>query len=239
MGVDGVDCRRRTEANALRVFDCKVETCQPVILGLPKITDHLCRDCGDHFALLQELLHHAGIAYEIVPRLVRGPDYYVRTAFEIVSGELGAQNALVGGGRYDGLSEVLGGPPAHGFGFAMGVDRLVMVLPEEICAVIGYRPDVFIAYLGEAAFMRALELARAVRREGVACHLEYPGGSLKSQMRLAHRVSARHVLIVGDDEIARERYQLKRMEDSEQWEASLPELIRYLKESRKTVATAS
>jgi histidyl-tRNA synthetase len=222
------DCRRRTYGNALRVLDCKVESCQPVIAMLPRITDHLGPECSEHFNQVKEFLTVAGIGYEIVPRLVRGLDYYVRTAFEIVSGELGAQNALVGGGRYDGLSEILGGPRAPGFGFAMGVDRLVMILPAQVCAEIGYRPDVFVAYLGDAAFKRALTVARALRGEGRICHLEFVDGSLKSQLRLAHKIGARHVLIIGDEELARERYQVRRMHDSKQWEMTLPELLSYL-----------
>jgi histidyl-tRNA synthetase len=195
---------------------------------LPRITDHLGPECSEHFNQVKEFLTVAGIGYEIVPRLVRGLDYYVRTAFEIVSGELGAQNALVGGGRYDGLSEILGGPRAPGFGFAMGVDRLVMILPAQVCAEIGYRPDVFVAYLGDAAFKRALTVARALRGEGRICHLEFVDGSLKSQLRLAHKIGARHVLIIGDEELARERYQVRRMHDSKQWEMTLPELLSYL-----------
>jgi histidyl-tRNA synthetase len=229
------DCRRRMDGNALRVLDCKVESCQPVIAGLPKITDHLCVNCATHFESLRGFLGGAGIVWEIVPRLVRGLDYYVRTAFEIVSGELGAQNALVGGGRYDGLSEVLGGPPAHGFGFAMGVDRLVMILPERVCAEIGYRPDVAIVYLGDPAFHKALAIARALRRDGIHCHLEFAGGSLKSQMRLAHKAAARHVLIIGDQELSKERYQIRRMADSRQWEVSLSELMSYLESNRGEV----
>jgi histidyl-tRNA synthetase len=221
------DCRRRSETNPLRVFDCKVETCQPLIERLPKITDHLCEECSRHFRQFLEYLQAAGISYELVPRLVRGLDYYVRTAFEIVSGGLGAQNALAGGGRYDGLSEILGGPPAHGFGFALGLDRLVMLLSEaEARAPAG--AEVFIAYLGDAAFQRAISIARTLRQQGISCDLEYGGGSLKSQMRLANKVQARHVLILGEDELARERYLLKRMSDSKQWDTSLPELIQYL-----------
>jgi len=222
------DCRRRAESNALRVLDCKVETCQPLIAGLPRITEHLCADCSSHFQRLREYLGHAKIAYEIVPRLVRGLDYYVRTAFEIVSSGLGAQNALVGGGRYDGLSEALGGPQVHGFGFAMGLDRLVMILPQDLCAQTGYRPDVYLAYLGGDAFRRALELGRSIRSSGRNCHLEFEGGSLKSQLRLAHRLGARHVVIIGDEELARDTYLIRRMRDSVQWEASLPELMHYL-----------
>ncbi len=223
------DCRRRAEMNPLRVLDCKVESCQPYIAQLPRITDHLCERCANHFKAFRGLLEESGIEYEIVPRLVRGLDYYVRTAFEIVSGELGSQNALVGGGRYDGLSEVLGGPPVQGFGFAMGLDRLVMILPEALSAGAAWKPEVFIAFLGEAAFRRALSIARSLRSEGRSSYIEFTGGSLKSQLRLANRLNAQHVLIIGEAELAREKYQIRRMADSTQWDATLPELTDYLR----------
>ena len=141
-------------SNSLRVFDCKVESCQPYIEKLPVITDHLCAECAEHFARVKATLDEAGISYAVVPRLVRGLDYYIRTAFEIVSGELGSQNALAGGGRYDGLSEVLGGPRVQAMGFALGLDRLVMLLPEEQSAKWRRKPELFLAHMGEAALKR-------------------------------------------------------------------------------------
>jgi len=159
---------------------------------------------------------------------VRGLDYYVRTAFEMVSGELGSQNALAGGGRYDGLSEVLGGPPVQGFGFALGLDRLVMILPDSVAEASADRPQVCLVYLSEEASKAAISIARLLRRQSISCHLEFGAGSVKSQMRMANRVGARHVLIIGQDELAKERYSLKRMEDSKQWEVSLAELSQYL-----------
>jgi histidyl-tRNA synthetase len=223
------DCRRRATTNSLRVFDCKVESCQPYIDRLPPIKDHLCVDCADHFGRLRSYLDAAGISYEIVPRLVRGLDYYVRTAFEIVSGELGAQNALVGGGRYDGLSEVLGGPHVPALGFAMGLDRLVMILPEERGTEWQGKPDLFLAHMGEAAFQKALEIARYLRHQGHTCYLDFSEGRLKNQMRLANKLSAQHVLIIGENELAREKYSIKRMEDSQQWEVTLSDLNAYLR----------
>jgi histidyl-tRNA synthetase len=223
------DCRRRAETNPLRVLDCKVESCQPYINHLPKITDYLCQQCSEHFSKFKKYLDEAQIAYEVAPRLVRGLDYYVRTAFEIISGGLGAQNAIVGGGRYDGLSEILGGPPVHGFGFALGLDRLIMIVRDGVIRDSVLRPDLFLAALGEAAVRRASALARALRQEGVRCQLEFDGGSLRSQMRLANKLGARHVLIVGDTELASDRYTIKSMEDSRQWDASLPELVQYFK----------
>jgi histidyl-tRNA synthetase len=227
------DCRRRAETNPLRVLDCKVETCQPVIDALPKIADHLCTECSQHFEQVKTYLQEAGISYEIVPRLVRGLDYYVRTAFEIVSGELGAQNALVGGGRYDGLAEVLGGSRVPGFGFALGLDRLVMLLSQDVRARARRPPELFLAYLGDAAFRKTLSVGRLLRHKGFACHFEFTGGSLKSQLREANRLRASSVLIIGEEELARERYILKRMEDSSQSEVSLEGLVEYLRERRR------
>jgi histidyl-tRNA synthetase len=222
------DCRRRSDTNPLRVLDCKVESCQPYIALLPMITDNLCQECRQHFSQFKQYLDGAGIPYEVVPRLVRGLDYYVRTAFEIVSGSLGAQNAIVGGGRYDGLSEVIGGPPAKGFGFAMGLDRLVMILPDRLAAEHQNRPQIFFAHMGEAAFHRTLQIVRKLRSEGRNCYLDFAGGSIKSQMRLANKVGARHVLIIGDQELASGRYSIKRFDDSKQWEVTADELSAYL-----------
>jgi histidyl-tRNA synthetase len=223
------DCRRRSATNTLRIFDCKIEACQPLIRRLPAITEHLCMDCSAHFGKVREFLDEAGISYEIAPRLVRGLDYYVRTAFEIVSGDLGAQNALMGGGRYDGLSEDLGGPKAPAIGFALGLDRLVMLLPEDLSGERQWKAKLFLAYMGEAAFRKALEIARYLRHLGHNCYLDFSQGSLKSQMRIANKLRAEHVLILGESELARGKYAIKQLKDSRQWEVTLPELVDYLK----------
>jgi histidyl-tRNA synthetase len=237
------DCRRRASTNSLRVLDCKVESCQPFIEKLPVITDHLCTECSGHFERVKDHLGAAAIDYEIVPRLVRGLDYYVRTAFEIVSGDLGAQNALVGGGRYDGLSEVLGGPPVQGIGFAMGLDRLVMVMPGAQSEEFRWKPKLFLAFMGALAFGKALEIARTLRHLGHKCYVDFAEGSLKSQMRLANKLKAEHVLIIGENELARERYALKRLADSQQWDVSISELAEYLRKtgdrSQKSVQSLS
>jgi histidyl-tRNA synthetase len=223
------DCRRRASANSLRVFDCKVASCQPHIDRLPVITEHLCSECAEHFGKVKDLLHEAGIAYAVVPRLVRGLDYYIRTAFEIVSGELGSQNALAGGGRYDGLSEALGGPPVHAIGFALGLDRLVMILPEEQGLRPQWKPELFLAHMGEAALKKASEIARDLRHQGFSCYFDFSAGTLKSQMRMANRLGARYALILGEDELARGVASMKNLEDSRQWEIAIPEIAGYLK----------
>jgi histidyl-tRNA synthetase len=226
------DCRRRAVTNSLRVFDCKVESCQPYIQKLPVITENLCAECADHFARVKTALDEAGIAYDVVPRLVRGLDYYVRTAFEIVSGELGSQNALAGGGRYDGLSEVLGGPRVPAMGFALGLDRLVMLLPEEHSAQWRRKPELFLAHMGEAAFKKALEITRDLRRQGHSCYLDFSDGTLKSQMRLANKLGAQHVLIIGEDELSRGTFTIKRLEDAFQRDIAIHEISDYLKIQR-------
>jgi histidyl-tRNA synthetase len=172
------------------------------------------------------------IPYRVVPRLVRGLDYYVRTAFEIISGELGAQNALVGGGRYDGLSEVIGGPPVQGFGFAMGLDRLIMLLPESLTSEWRWRPDLFLAYMGEAAFLMAMKMARGLRHEGYRCYLDFSSSSLKSQFRLANKIDARNIVVIGDDEIAKGVYPVKRLSDSQQFELNWEQIKAYLQNEK-------
>lgn len=217
------DCHRRYEVNPLRVFDCKVEGCQVVIASLPLITDSLCEECRAHFGKFQSLLRARQIEFQLAPRMVRGLDYYVRTAFEITAGKLGAQNSVVGGGRYDGLSETLGGPPAKGFGFAIGVDRLVMSLADE-SIIPKPAPDLFIAYLGEAAFHAAMLLARSLREQGAYVALDFEGRSLKSAMRLADKLGARYVAILGEDELAKGEVVLREMASGSQENVPLPEL---------------
>ena len=226
------DCRRRIDSNPLRVLDCKVETCQPRINQLPMLIDHLCEDCAIHFARFKSYLAESGISYQVIPRLVRGLDYYVRTAFEIISGELGAQNAVAGGGRYDGLAEVLGGPPTHGFGFALGLDRLIMLLPESTRLRAVQKPDLLLAHLGEASMRKAISVARQLRLKGFRCHIEFGGGSLKSQLRLANRLGVRHAMIIGESELASDLYKIRRMDSSEQREISLADLPDYLETHR-------
>jgi histidyl-tRNA synthetase len=207
------DCRRRAETNPLRVLDCKVEADQPIIEKLPSILDHLCDTCRVHFDAVRRYLDDRGIEYEVRPRLVRGLDYYMRTTFEVVHGSLGAQNSVLGGGRYDGLAESLGSKiHSPGIGFSIGEDRLVMSVegeqaPEPL--------DLFVAPLGEPALRRAAQLARELRARGLAVEVA-EGGKLKRAMELANKAGARFVLIVGENEIAAGRYALKDMTTGEQ-----------------------
>ncbi len=213
------DCHHRYETNALRVFDCKIESCQAVIATLPTITDSLDDASRQHFEEFKAHLDARGIAYTVNPRMVRGLDYYTRTAFEIVGRDgLGAQNTLVGGGRYDGLSETLGGPPTKGFGFAFGLDRMVMALPEVESARLraADAPDVFIVFMGEAARTHSFEIARELRRAGAAVLIEFEERKMKKAMTRAADSGARYALIIGDNEVASRQYVLKNLATGEQ-----------------------
>jgi histidyl-tRNA synthetase len=219
------DCQRRAVTNPLRVLDCKVPEDQPIIDKLPSILDYLCEVCRPHFDTVQQLLKDRGIPFEIRPRLVRGLDYYMRTTFEVVHGALGAQNSVLGGGRYDRLAEALGSKlPAPGIGFSIGEDRLVMTVegvtkPDPL--------DLFIAALGEPATHQAGHLARVVRQSGFSVEVA-PDGKLKRAMELANKLGARYTLIVGDNEIASGRYALKNMLSGEQEQVGRDEIARRL-----------
>jgi histidyl-tRNA synthetase len=193
------DCRRRAVTNPLRVLDCKVPEDQPYIDALPRISDSLDEDSKAHFAAVTAALDAAGVPYVLNPRLVRGLDYYTRTTFEFTHGGLGAQNALLGGGRYDGLSEAIGGPKAPGIGFAMGEDRLVLTLQAQDPA-IQTKVDAYIAPLGEAMNAPALKLARELRRAGLSVELGDGSFRLKKSFEAADK-AARRIVILGEDEL--------------------------------------
>lgn len=221
------DCQRRAETNPLRVLDCKIPEDQPVINALPSILDSLCDVCAPHFAAVQTFLRDRNIDFEIRPRLVRGLDYYMRTTFEVTHGELGAQNSVLGGGRYDGLAESLGSPVhSPGIGFSIGADRLVMTVDQAA----GPSLDIFLAPLGDAALRHAGSLARDLRRSGASVEV-FPGGKLKRAMELANKLGARYTLILGDDEIAAGIYSLKEMHSGEQLRVSREELFQKLSNS--------
>jgi histidyl-tRNA synthetase len=195
------DCQRRAKTNPLRLYDCKVEADQPIIDRLPHSVDYLCEACATHFAAVQRQLTDWNIPWRISHRLVRGLDYYTRTTFEILGHSLGSQNALLGGGRYDGLVKDLGGPDRTGIGFAAGLERLVLALPAT--AKIDAAPRVFIAAIGEEARAEALRLLRELRQAGLPAQMELEARGMKAQMKRADRLAARVTLIVGGDELAR------------------------------------
>src|SRR5947207_8707718 len=209
------DCQRRAVTNPQRVLDCKVPEDQPIIESLPRMNDFLDEPCRTHFAEVQKILTAVEVPFVINHRLVRGLDYYTRTAFEFTHGALGAQNAVLGGGRYDGLSESLGGPPAPGIGFAIGEDRLVMTLQET--AVAATRPvDVYIAPLGAGMNVEAARLARELRRHDVAVSLGDVSFCLKKSLETASKIGARYALIVGENEVNSGQFALKNLGTGEQ-----------------------
>ena len=196
------DCQRRIVQNPLRVLDCKKAQCQPVIESAPKMLEHLCDDCATHFATLRGYLDDLGKRYTINHRLVRGLDYYTKTVFEVWAEGIGAQSALCGGGRYDGLIQLLGGRATPGVGFAAGMDRAVMVMKAQKVEVPPLlTPPVFVVFLGKAARLPAVRLLTQVRRAGIGAQIAM-SGSLKSQLRQANKRHARVALILGEDEIA-------------------------------------
>ena len=214
------DCQRRAGTNPLRVLDCKVEADQPVIDALPSILDSLCETCRAHFDAGKQFLDDRGIAYDVRPRMVRGLDYYMRTTFEVVHGSLGAQNSVLGGGRYDGLAESLGSKiHSPGIGFSIGEDRLVMSVEGEQTNV---PLDLYIAPLGEAGLRHAAIMARDFRRAGIS--VELAEGKLKRAMELANKLAARYTLFVGDNEMAAGRYKLKNMSTGEQLDLTRDEI---------------
>ena len=230
VGQMDADCQRRAVTNPLRVFDCKVPADQPIIDKLPRISEYLDEPCRQHFQQVQEILNAVGVRFSLSDRLVRGLDYYTRTAFEFTHGALGAQNAILGGGRYDGLSESLGGPPAPGIGFAIGEDRLVLALKESAEAV-QRKPDVYIAPLGAGMDREAARLAREMRRHDVVVELGDESFRLKKSLETASKIGARFALIVGENEVKSASFALKNLETGEQVSVPRAELAQKIQSS--------
>ncbi|HNS53546.1 MAG TPA: histidine--tRNA ligase [Syntrophales bacterium] len=209
------DCRRRLSTNPLRVFDCKVDGCRAVVASAPLLIEFLCSECRGHFDEVQACLRRFETPFEVNARMVRGLDYYTKTAFEVTTGALGAQNAIAGGGRYDRLVEDLGGPESPGIGFAVGLERLVAVAPipdEKVIAA----PDLFIAALGKEAQDHAFVLCNRLRMKGVLVETDYGARSLKSQMKRSDRLKCRYTLILGERELQEKKALLRDMKDSTQ-----------------------
>jgi histidyl-tRNA synthetase len=224
----GADSQRRIDTNPLRVLDSKLPEEQPLIEKLPRIAEHLCPACREHFAKLKEQLKLRGIVYEENWRLVRGLDYYMRTTFEITAPGLGSQNAVCGGGRYDGLVELLGGPPTKGIGFALGTDRLILALQEAGKGEAKPQLDVFVAWLGPAAYPMAVRVARTLREAGLAVELPHDEMKFKKSLGLADRLGARYAVILGDDEVAASTCTVKRLADAHQEKIAEAALVEYL-----------
>ena len=217
------DCRRRRLTNPLRVLDCKNANCQEQYKGVPELPDFICGECREHFAEVQRLLVLLGVPFKLNAFMVRGLDYYTRTTFELITGDLGAQSAVGAGGRYDGLVAQLGGPKISGIGFAVGMERLSLLLEQANGPQPDSGIDLFIVALGEAARDRAFGLAQAVRRGGLAVLLDPAGRSLKAQMKQADKFGARFTLIMGEEELQRGVAVLRDMSSKEQEELQLGE----------------
>jgi histidyl-tRNA synthetase len=228
------DCQRRADTNPLRVLDCKVEADQAIIEKLPKIIDHLDPDCGQHFDRVTSELQARGLVYHVTPRLVRGLDYYTRTTFEITSGALGAQNALVGGGRYDGLSEILGGPSTPGIGFSIGQDRLILAVQAAAVLQPGNPLAAYVVWMGEPTLAPAARLVRELRAQGLSVGIDYDPMKIKKAMGIANKLQARFAIIIGEGELASGKYQVKNMATSEQTELEPGGIAEYLANQLRT-----
>lgn len=213
------DCKRRYASNPLRVLDCKASGCKEATAMAPSVLEHLCGECEHHFSAVQQHLNALKVKFEINNRMVRGLDYYTKTTFEMVTTALGSQNAVAAGGRYDGLIEELGGPELPGIGFAMGVERLVLLLDETRLQAEG--PQLFIAALGDRAQTEGFVLLNRLQRQNIHAHMDFSGKSLKAQMRLANRLGSKFTLVLGDNELDAGIARLKRMQDGTEQEVSL------------------
>lgn len=220
------NCQRRYRQNPLRVLDCKAKTCRELTEGAPSITEHLCPDCKEHFSFVTRGLSGLGVDYVLNPRLVRGLDYYTRTTFEVQTASLGAQNAVAGGGRYDGLVKALGGPDTPAVGFAVGMDRLVELLKGNDYG-LSRGPAVYVACLGDAAREKGFFLQAELCSAGVAAEMDYNSRSLKSLMKRADKTGARRVLILGDDELSRGVAVVRNLADKSQEELPLDGISDY------------
>ena len=221
------DCQRRSATNPMRVFDCKSKTCQDLLTQVPAISDQLCDACQQHEHRVVELLERFRVPYRKNPRLVRGLDYYTRTAFEVVTTQLGAQDAVAGGGRYNGLIKEFGGPDLPAIGFAIGEERLAELLSQQE-DTIPQEPLLFLAVLGQEAKDRAFELIQGIRYHGYAADMDFTDRSLKAQMTMANRRGASWVLILGEQELAAQRAPLKNMQSGQQQFVSLDGLSEIL-----------
>jgi len=229
----GADSQRRIETNPLRVLDSKLAHEQPIIQALPRISDHLCDDCKAQYAAVKRELELRGVPYQENWRLVRGLDYYMRTTFEITARGLGSQNAVCGGGRYDGLVELLGGPPTKGIGFAIGEDRLILSLEGAGSErPVAASESVYIAWMGEAAQAAAIRAAKTLRAAGF--QVELPPGEQKfgKALERASRLNSRYALILGDNEVAEGSWTLKTLADGSQQKFTEPQLVEFLRRGR-------
>ena len=222
-------CKDRYERNPMRIIDCKSEICQAIVKDAPMMVDYLCDDCKKAFEDVQKNLDSMGIEYVVNPRIVRGLDYYTKTAFEFVSTSIGSQGTVCGGGRYDDLVEELGGPSVPGVGFGLGIERLLMLMEANGYEIPEPEPlDVFIAFVGDAAKAEGLSILRRLRQNGVKAEMDTLARNVKGQFKYANRLNAKYTIVIGDDEIAKGVVQIKDMEKHEQNEVKLTDLVEEL-----------
>jgi histidyl-tRNA synthetase len=231
----GPDSQRRIETNPLRVLDSKLPSEQEIIATLPRMAAHLCAECAEHFAEVKRQLELRGVIYRENWRLVRGLDYYMRTTFEITAQGLGSQNAVCGGGRYDGLVELLGGPPTKGIGFAIGEDRLILSLQESGKAPAAPGRDIYIAWMGEKAFATAIRAAKDLRAAGYRVELPATEQKFGKALGQADKLGARYALILGEDEVTSGDWTLKTLADGSQKKYTESDLLEYLRETKSAV----
>lgn len=215
------DCRSKVDINPLRIFDCKQESCREASKEFPMITDYLCRGCREHFEGFKKYLNVYGLRYRVDPRLVRGLDYYTKSTFEIISSQMGAQDAILGGGRYDDLMKIYGGPDICGIGFAMGMERLLSLVPAKKDS----SDFIYIAFRDDASKQKAMTLAEIMRRQDIECLIEYKDRSLGKQLSRANKLQASWSVIIGEEELHKHVYQLKNMRSGEQHEVTESELL--------------
>jgi len=229
----GPDSQRRIDTNPLRVLDSKLESEQPIIATLPHIADHLCDECKTHYAEVKRQLQVRGVLYQENWRLVRGLDYYMRTTFEITAPGLGSQNAVCGGGRYDGLVELLGGPPTKGIGFAIGEDRLILSLQESGKGQVPQGRDIYIAWMGERAYAAAVHAAKDLRKAGFSVELPPVEQKFGKALGQADKLGAKYALILGDNEVSEGLWTLKTLSTGEQAKFPEPDLLEFLRQQEK------
>ncbi|HOR85276.1 MAG TPA: histidine--tRNA ligase [Bacillota bacterium] len=223
-------CRERYEKNPMRIIDCKEEKCKQQLSDIPYMLDNTCNECREHFEGLKNSLEALGLAYVVDPRIVRGLDYYTKTAFEIVSNDIGAQGTVCGGGRYDGLVKECGGPDTPGIGFGLGLERLLLVVGNRgIDIPVPVYMDVYIANIGDKGSKEALRQINKLRKEGIKAEKDYMGRSLRSQMKYANKINAGYVVVLGDEEIKSGRIKVKDMGTGNEEEINLEDLADYIK----------
>lgn len=224
------DCRERYDKNPLRILDCKNKQCQIEIKNSPTIFDYLCENCREHFQKLKEFLDSIGVVYQVNPLLVRGLDYYTKTAFEIISGELGSQNAVGGGGRYDYLVEELGGKPTPAVGFAAGIERMIATLEKQRVKIPSWEGlKVFVATVSTEDYSSALKIVKQIRENGLSAEMDFLDKSLKAQMRLANKFNVSYVVIVGQEELKEQKVTIKNMSNGQQEKIAISKMLSYIK----------